>query len=216
MNKIAVLLFAALIPLPHTVLADDLEHSIDSLFTELDIPEDIIFAYEYDIQCLECLFPPEWLPPTEEEKIFTASTVISSKDKKNKKQKNSETAIRPVAKGKVISVLGDRRSGGRRHQGVDYGAPMGTSIVAPWNGVVVRKGTNKLGGHIVKLKHPNGFTTYFAHLKSAAIVKEGQLVEQGQTIGYVGMSGNARGTTPHLHFELRNGKKVLNPLKYIK
>lgn len=213
MNKLAVLLLTALLPFHHNLFADDLTTTSESLFTELDIPEDIIFAYENDIQCLECLFPPDWLNSADEEHIFMASTIIEVKDKK---QKKNESGIRPVEKGKVISKIGDRRSGGRRHQGVDYGAPMGTPIVAPWNGVVVRRGTNKLGGHIVKLKHPNGYTTYFAHLKSAAIVREGELVEQGQTIGYVGMSGNARGTTPHLHFELRSGKKVLNPLKYLK
>lgn len=214
MNKIAFLLFAVLLTVQSNLFAEvTMTTTNESLFTELDIPEEILFAYEHDIQCIECLFPPEWITADDEERIYTTSMIINAKGKKHKK---GETAVRPVAKGKVISVIGDRRSGGRRHQGVDYGAPMGTAIVAPWNGIVVKRGKNKLGGHIVKLKHPNGYTTYFAHLKSTAIVKEGELVEQGQTIGYVGMSGNAKGTTPHLHFELRNGKKVLNPLKYIK
>jgi murein DD-endopeptidase MepM/ murein hydrolase activator NlpD len=114
-----------------------------------------------------------------------------------------------------LAGLGEKRSGGRRHQGVDLGARMGTPVVAAWDGEVVKVGQNRLGGWIVRIVHPNGITTYYAHLKSEALVNQGEIVHQGEVIGYVGESGNARGTTPHLHFEMHAGKKLLNPLNYL-
>jgi peptidoglycan LD-endopeptidase LytH len=114
-----------------------------------------------------------------------------------------------------LGGLGEKRPGGRRHQGVDLGAAMGTPVVAAWDGEVVKVGQNRLGGWIVRIVHPNGITTYYAHLRSEALVNQGEMVHRGELIGYVGESGNAQGTTPHLHFEMHAGKKLLNPLNYL-
>lgn len=68
-------------------------------------------------------------------------------------------------------------------------------------------------GNFVKIKHPNGYHTLYAHLASVS-VKVGDNVTQGQTIGYMGNTGNSYGA--HLHFELRNTNDVtINPLNYI-
>lgn len=101
------------------------------------------------------------------------------------------------------------------HKGVDWGAKMGSPIVAVWSGRVVYASVDPLGGNVVKVMHPNGMSTYYAHMRDRALVKKGQLVKQGQQLGVVGMSGNAKGTVPHLHFELRRGGSVVDPLKFI-
>lgn len=103
---------------------------------------------------------------------------------------------------------GAPRSGGRRHQGVDMIAPVGTPLQAVISGTVEHR-TNLLGGITVSLLGDNGHRYYYAHLVSW----EGEpgRVAQGQVIGYVGETGNAYGT-PHLHFEIRpNGGIPVNP-----
>lgn len=125
-------------------------------------------------------------------------------------------ATYPVKGGaQFIAGLGVPRSGGRRHQGVDLGAPTGRPIIAAWEGLVLYARQNGLGGYAVKLGHMNGLSTYYAHMNRPPEVSPGQWVPAGFRLGGVGMSGNARGTVPHLHFEVRQRSAVLNPLKFI-
>ena len=92
------------------------------------------------------------------------------------------------------------RSGGRHHQGIDIFAPKGTPIRSPVEGLVLRVGHNHLGGNIVKVLGPGAQVHYFAHLKAFGPVAEGMRVAPGDVLGYVGLSGNAVGTPPHLHY----------------
>lgn len=68
------------------------------------------------------------------------------------------------------------------------------------DGIVVTVGANRLGGRIVRILGPSGQWHYYAHLERFAAIGEGQLVRRGAVIGFVGDSGNARGTPPHLHY----------------
>jgi murein DD-endopeptidase MepM/ murein hydrolase activator NlpD len=112
----------------------------------------------------------------------------------------------PVA---FTDTWGDPRSGGRAHKGVDMLAPRGTPVVAPVSGVVSHS-TNSLGGLSFHLNGDNGHYYYGTHLDSYENVGAGH-VEAGTVIGYVGDTGNARGT-PHLHFEIHpNGGAAVNP-----
>lgn len=97
------------------------------------------------------------------------------------------------------------------HRGTDFRAKHGTPVPAAGDGVVVIKGRRGSYGHYVRIRHASGFMTAYAHLQNYAKgLRVGDRVKRGEIIGYVGASGHVTG--PHLHFEiLQNGKHV-NPL----
>lgn len=108
--------------------------------------------------------------------------------------------------GRMHPVLGRMRA----HRGVDYAAPTGTPIRAAGDGKVVFRGTQNGYGNVVIVQHQGKHTTLYAHMSRFAKQKVGQRVRQGQTIGYVGMTGLATG--PHLHYEFRVDGKHQDPL----
>ena len=117
--------------------------------------------------------------------------------------------ICPVA-GSVsfINDWGFPRSGGRTHKGTDMFASRGTPLVAVMGGTVSIS-NNRLGGKTVYL-NAGGFRFYYAHLDGWGDITNGQSVPKGYTIGYVGDTGNAKGTSPHLHFGIQTTQAV-NP-----
>lgn len=117
--------------------------------------------------------------------------------------------ICPMPGGAYGDTWGAARSGGRRHEGVDIIAPKGLPIYAVIGGVVTFK-TNRLGGNAVSLVGDNGNRYYYAHLDS--YVGGSRRVFQGELIGYNGDTGNARFSTPHLHFQIHpGGGRAVNP-----
>lgn len=104
--------------------------------------------------------------------------------------------------------------GGRMHQGIDIAAPVGTPIYASAPGQVTFSSWNNGGfGNLVKIRHPNGDQTLYAH-NSRLKVSSGQTVTQGQHIADMGSTG--RSTGPHLHFELHISGRAVNPLPYLR
>jgi len=101
----------------------------------------------------------------------------------------------------ISSFFGVARDGGRRrHEGVDIFAPRGTPALASVNGIISGVGTSKLGGNVAFLTDiDRNIRLYYAHLDRWN-VKNGQHVSIGDTVGFVGNTGNARTTGPHLHF----------------
>jgi murein DD-endopeptidase MepM/ murein hydrolase activator NlpD len=90
----------------------------------------------------------------------------------------------------------------RRHEGTDYAAAPGTPVMAAGEGMVLRAGVAGGYGNLIELRHRNGITTRYGHLRAFAKgIRAGARVTQGQVIGFVGSTGLATG--PHLHYEFR-------------
>jgi murein DD-endopeptidase MepM/ murein hydrolase activator NlpD len=90
----------------------------------------------------------------------------------------------------------------RAHQGTDYAADPGTPVMAAGNGTVSQAGRSGGYGNLIEVRHSNGITTRYGHLRGFAKgIRSGVRVSQGQVIGYVGSTGLATG--PHLHYEFR-------------
>lgn len=98
----------------------------------------------------------------------------------------------------------------RPHNGVDYGAPVGTPIMAVGSGLVTVAGMRGPSGNMITVKHNSVYETEYKHMSLfAAGVRAGTHVEMGQIIGYVGQTGLATG--PHLHFEFHESGRYVDP-----
>jgi murein DD-endopeptidase MepM/ murein hydrolase activator NlpD len=106
------------------------------------------------------------------------------------------------------------RGGNRLHEGQDIFAPQGTPIYSATSGYVLKVGENTLGGQTVSVAGAGGRVYYYAHLDSyARNLREGNYVTPQTILGYVGTTGNAAGTPPHLHFGVyAPGSGAINPL----
>lgn len=122
--------------------------------------------------------------------------------------------------GDLTSSFGWRRfSVGRFHSGLDIANRQGTSIVAARSGTVIEAGWCRGYGYCVKMSHGEGMTTEYGHMMSRPVVVEGQYVEAGELIGYMGSTydraGGGYSTGNHLHFTLKIDGSPVNPLKYL-
>ncbi len=98
----------------------------------------------------------------------------------------------------------------RPHHGIDYAAPWGTPVWSVANGKVIHKGWAGGFGRLVKVRHANGYVSYYAHLSRFANgIALGSVVQQKQVIGYVGSSGLATG--PHVCYRMTRGGRYVNP-----
>jgi murein DD-endopeptidase MepM/ murein hydrolase activator NlpD len=101
---------------------------------------------------------------------------------------------------------------GQRHDGIDIAAPEGTTVGAAADGTVIFAGRQAGYGALVILRHGGGLVTLYAH-NARVLVKQGQEVRQGQPIATVGQTGKTTG--PHLHFEVREGTRPRDPLRFL-
>lgn len=132
---------------------------------------------------------------------------------------NWQRAHPPIAGRMVIrqDAMGDgrygsRRSGGRRHRGLDVAASVGTPVLAIRSGRVKIAGAGRGEGKYVSLDHGGGWRSVYLHLSSME-VRPGQRVRQGQRLGAVGKTGNARHPwiAPHLHIEITRRGEAVDP-----
>ena len=98
----------------------------------------------------------------------------------------------------------------KKHQGVDFAAPTGTSIYAAGDGIIEMKQRYKGYGKYIRIRHANGFKTAYGHISKFNKTPSGR-VKQGSIIGYVGSTGNSTG--PHLHYEVLKNNIRINPQK---
>ena len=107
---------------------------------------------------------------------------------------------------RFVDSWGNSRPGGRSHEGIDVFAPKDTPVLSTTNGLVVRVGTNTLGGNVIWILGPGLERHYYAHLNRYGAFRTGDRVSAGDVIGYAGDTGNARGGPVHLHYGIyRNG-----------
>jgi murein DD-endopeptidase MepM/ murein hydrolase activator NlpD len=111
--------------------------------------------------------------------------------------------VRTTRADRIVDTWHSGRSEGRRHEGQDIFARRGTPVYSATRGYVTRIGENRLGGLTV-------------WITGAEELSEGDRVDTGTVIGYVGDTGNARGTPPHLHFGVYTMGGALNPLPLIR
>lgn len=125
--------------------------------------------------------------------------------------KRSNKFIWPV-QGTVISGFGNLGKG-RKNDGINIKASLGTTVKAADGGTVAYAGNELKGfGNLILIKHADGWITAYAH-NDKLFVRKGQKVTKGEKIATVGSTGSV--TTPQLHFEVRTGKKAVNPRAYL-
>lgn len=130
-------------------------------------------------------------------------------------QTNVRPSLWPV-NGRLLSYWGMRTDpfsgSGTFHSGVDISAPIGTVVKATADGVVTRCEWSGAYGRLVVIDHGGGIQSWYAHLSRFEVIP-GQEVRRGQIIGGTGASG--RVTSPHLHYEVRNGGNPVNPYIFL-
>lgn len=127
----------------------------------------------------------------------------------------STPTLMPAA-GHISSGYGPRMSPYaariKMHEGLDIGAPIGTSILAPADGVITFAGAKSGFGNFVQIDHGYGIETIYGHA-SAVTVRKGQKVVRGDRIAIVGNTGYSTG--PHVHYEVRVNGTPVDPLYYM-
>ncbi len=147
---------------------------------------------------------------------YTKKEIIPKTKPEEGKKSKEEMFLAPT-EGKMTSKYGYRENPVTKqyafHKGIDIAAPKGTKVVASAHGTVVTSAYLNNGyGNCVVLEHENNIKTLYAHLEKR-LVKPGDSVAQGQTIGTVGLTGRATG--PHLHYEVYKGTQSINPEELI-
>lgn len=157
----------------------------------------------------------------------TTATVDTKKERDNAFAERARALFAPLSRGvgtlamPVVGVQpydlsnswGAARDGGRRkHRGIDIFAPKGTGVVAVADGIISYIGEQPKGGQCLWLTTESGASFYYAHLdRWAPGLYEGMEVRTGDLLGYVGNTGNARTTPPHLHFGINENDEMVNP-----
>jgi len=124
--------------------------------------------------------------------------------------KNGKLVFRWPVQGRLTSRFG--RRWGRQHEGLDLAARPGTPVRAAESGRVLYSSTLGAYGKVVIVRHSAQYSTVYAHNRKL-LVRKGDWVERGQRLSEVGSTG--RSTGPHLHFEVRRGKRPQDPLLYL-
>ena len=180
-----------------------------------------------------CVYPPRPIyrpgarPPVEQTGVVRSASSVHEPD--DVKYLRSRRLIIPVVGVEPEALHDDfyaKRGGGRRHSAIDILAPYGTPVIAADDGYILRLSRNKAGGIVLYATDPEERVAYYyAHLAGYYEgLSPGKAIQKGDTIGYVGTSGNAPENTPHLHFQImrmrRGGRywngEPLNPYPLLK
>lgn len=128
--------------------------------------------------------------------------------------------VKGINRSELRDTWGAARSQGRNHEGIDIMAERGTKVYSATEGLVADLRNNNLGGKIIWILGPSGSWHYYAHLDGHKRgLNVGDYVHKGDLIGYVGNTGNARATAPHLHYGIYlngKGRGAVNPYSYLR
>lgn len=129
---------------------------------------------------------------------------------------NAVPSRAPIANSYITSGFGGRadpfNGGAAFHKGIDFEADVGDPVLAVADGVVSYSGVRSGYGNVVEIDHGNGYVTRYAH-NSRLLMKVGELVRAGQEVAKAGSSG--RSTGAHVHFEVWENGRVVNPIKFL-
>lgn len=141
---------------------------------------------------------PEPLPAPDAPAIMRAAPMADLRDRR------LEVPVIGTRRDQLRSMFDEMRGGSRKHEAIDILAPTGTPVVAVEDGTIAKLFLSDAGGITIYQFDPTErYAYYYAHLDAYAPgLKDGDQVRRGQTIGYVGVSGNAPKDTPHLHFAI--------------
>ena len=149
--------------------------------------------------------PPKALP-----RVKTAARPIRTEPKLS--YRSTRGFMWPL-RGRLISSFGAKAKG-LQNDGINIAAPLGTPVRAAKGGVIAYAGNELRGfGNLLLIKHANGWVTAYAH-NSKILVKRGDKVGKGQIIARVGKTGAV--SKPQLHFEMRRGKRPVDPKRYLR
>lgn len=128
--------------------------------------------------------------------------------------------VKGISRNQLRDTWGSARSQGRSHEGIDIMAERGTKVYSATEGLVADLRNNNLGGKVIWILGPSGSWHYYAHLDGHKRgLNVGDYVHKGHLIGYVGNTGNARHTAPHLHYGIYlngKGRGAVNPYSYLR
>ena len=133
-----------------------------------------------------------------------AGSVSSSEAVNYLLARGMEIPVAGITLSRLRDTFDEGRDAGRTHRALDILAPRGTAVLAADSGRILRIGTNTLGGNIICAADPLGrIVYYYAHLDAfQSGLAQGASIARGDTLGFVGTTGNAPKDTPHLHFQV--------------
>ena len=154
---------------------------------------------------------PIYKPRAAAQRVTAKRTAAKSAPARQISQKRASKFSWPV-RGAIVSKFGAIGKG-RANDGINIKAPAGTAVKAADAGAVAYAGNELKGfGNLILLRHNDGYITAYAH-NAKILVKKGQKVRRGEKIATVGTTGGVN--VPQLHFEVRAGKKAVNPINYL-
>ncbi len=124
--------------------------------------------------------------------------------------------VQGIKRDQLVDTWGNARANGRSHEGIDILSKRGTPIFSTTDGIVSRISSYGAGGNAITIVGYGLSQHYYAHLESFGVYRIGDHVKAGDTLGYVGSTGNA--STPHLHYGiyLSPGRRAVNPYGYLR
>ncbi len=213
------------------ILLNQLMKNMRNSLTEKDPEEDLMGDYTGASKMYKSMLDSEYVKIAARKGSLGIAEIIMKQLGLDNETESSETSVPVLNKmlvpppqtntstlptdGNISSSFGKRihpLSGNmREHKGMDIASDIGTPVKASFAGRVIFSGEKSGYGKVVEVQHYGGWTTLYAH-NSELLVKEGDLVQKGQSISRVGNTGNSTG--PHLHFEMRKNGIAVDPKKY--